>query len=72
MTVLESKDARTGLRLVGLPSGRASRWFGAAVERGSVDEKPYEHGYAHFVEHLTLADNERCAGYARVAGAPGS
>ena len=42
----------TGLRIIHLPAISPVAYCGFAVNTGSRDEEPNEHGFAHFVEHL--------------------
>ena len=41
-----------GLRMIHLPMKSPVAYCGFAINTGSRDETPDEHGYAHFVEHL--------------------
>ncbi|MDR3219641.1 MAG: insulinase family protein [Dysgonamonadaceae bacterium] len=41
-----------GLRIVHLPSDSIVSYCGFAVNAGARDEKPTQHGMAHFVEHM--------------------
>ena len=40
-----------GLRIIHLPSDSHVAYCGFAINAGARDEKPHEHGLAHFVEH---------------------
>jgi predicted Zn-dependent peptidase len=42
----------SGLRMIHLPVVSPVAYCGFAINTGSRDENPNEHGYAHFVEHL--------------------
>ena len=48
-----------GLRLVHLPSDSPVSYCGFAVNAGTRDESPEEHGLAHFVEHLLFKGTEK-------------
>lgn len=48
-----------GLRIVYLPSGSNVSYCGFAVNAGTRDETPAEHGLAHFVEHTLFKGTEK-------------
>lgn len=48
-----------GLRLVHLPAQSPVAYCGFAVNAGTRDELPSEHGLAHFVEHMLFKGTER-------------
>lgn len=43
---------RNGLRIIHQPSSSKVAYCGFAINAGTRDELPHEHGMAHFVEHL--------------------
>ncbi len=47
-----SHTLSNGLRMIHLPVVSPVAYCGFAINTGSRDEKPNEHGHAHFVEHL--------------------
>ena len=41
-----------GLRIIHTPSPTSVVYCGYAINAGTRDEQPHEHGLAHFVEHM--------------------
>lgn len=48
-----------GLRMVHLPSESPVAYCGFSVNAGARDERPEEHGLAHFVEHILFKGTEK-------------
>lgn len=48
-----------GLRMVHLPSVSPVGYCGFAIQAGTRDEEPTEHGLAHFVEHMIFKGTDR-------------
>ncbi len=59
MTNTEIYTLSNGMRIVCAPSPTNTVYLGIAVDAGTRDEKPWESGMAHYVEHMSFKGTRR-------------
>ena len=59
MKICHTTTLANGLRIIHTPSPTSVVYCGYAVDAGTRDEQPHEHGLAHFVEHMLFKGTTR-------------
>ena len=59
MRICHTTTLANGLRIIHTPSPTSVVYCGYAIDTGTRDEQPHEHGLAHFVEHMLFKGTTR-------------